>query len=84
MNSGFDNFRNLHNGNFNDPVQWDISLLKNEQIMLQPTHEKYLKEREAFRWVARKAEKVDLLDYVSRIKYGCKEMKHNGVQECAP
>lgn len=48
MNAGFDNFKSLYNQNVSDPVAWDINQLKGEQQALQPVHEKYLSEQDAF------------------------------------
>ncbi len=45
MHGGFDNFSNAFKGNYTSTQSWDINQLKSEQNLLQPIHEKYLKDR---------------------------------------
>lgn len=55
LNTGFENFRDLYNGNVSNSAEWDRSQLKSEQAALQPVHEKYLGERTLFNWITKKA-----------------------------
>jgi filamentous hemagglutinin len=54
MNDGFNNFKNLYNNGTNNPAAWDINQLQREQTVLQPIHEKYLGDANAFQWVSKK------------------------------
>lgn len=54
LNAGFENFRDLYNGNVSDAAEWDRTQLKSEQAALQPIHEKYLSDRDVFNWLTRK------------------------------
>ncbi|MGB9092125.1 MAG: DUF637 domain-containing protein, partial [Pseudomonas farsensis] len=102
IEAGFDNFKSLYN-NGADPVQWDINQLKNEQRVLQPVHEKYLKDRT---WFVNRSKDmtnsdnglvkgalqdyqtmpggIEILNYDSRIKYGCKLLNYSSGQGCVP
>ncbi|PMC16529.1 hemagglutinin [Oligella urethralis] len=80
---GFDNFKDLYN-NQQDPVAWDIKQLKNEQALLQPIHEKYLSDYDAFRWASEVLTDVKILDYESRVQYGCKLLGYGENQGCLP
>jgi len=94
MNSGFENFKNLFNKGSNDPMQWDINQLKTEQKALQPIHEKYLKDKSLFNWFSKQLTNttgnrgieggIDILDYKSRVKYGCKLLGYTEKQGCKP
>jgi filamentous hemagglutinin len=103
MNAGFDNFRGLFNKAVTDPVAWDINQLRSEQQALQPVHEKYLGDRDAFTFLSTQvtdANKllirrllddkqamsggIDILDYKSRVKFGCKLLGHGAAQGCQP
>ncbi|AZD61909.1 Putative large exoprotein, ShlA/HecA/FhaA family [Pseudomonas chlororaphis subsp. aurantiaca] len=99
ITGGFDNFRNLYNKAVTDPVAWDISQLKGEQSTLQPIHEQYLGDSKKFQWIAQImtdtavwpiSEKqgvsggINILDYRSRVEFGCKLLGYSKSQGCAP
>src|SRR5450830_1696562 len=99
MSSGFSNFKNLYNNGATDPVAWDIAQLKNEQKTLQPIHEQFLSNLSLFTDMSKFATNtdyfgvvggngisggVDILDYKSRIEYGCKLLGYGEKQGCAP
>ncbi|WP_256676386.1 DUF637 domain-containing protein [Pseudomonas sp. RGB] len=102
MAGGYDNFKNLYNKNTVDPVAWDISQLKNEQMILQPIHEEYLSGHDVFLGVSKymtDSDKgagalpgdvpgvsggVNILDYSSRVEFGCKLLGYDASQGCAP
>jgi len=48
MREGFESFKNLYTNKHTDPLKWDIDLLKKEQSILQPIHEKHFKNNESF------------------------------------
>ncbi|OAV01404.1 MULTISPECIES: hypothetical protein [Moraxella] len=48
MKGGFNNFKHLYNNRPN-AMQWDIKQLRDEQVLLQPIHEKYLSDKDKFR-----------------------------------
>lgn len=101
MSEGFSNFRDLYN-NPQDPVAWDIKQLHSEQQLLQPIHEKYLKDRTAFTGLSKiltnsdyktdlilnesstQPGGIDILDYTSRVQYGCKLLGYGAAQGCKP
>ncbi|MBD9398679.1 hemagglutinin repeat-containing protein [Pseudomonas sp. PDM11] len=101
MSEGFSNFRDLYN-NPQDPVAWDIKQLHSEQQLLQPIHEKYLKDRTAFTGLSKiltnsnyktdlilneastQPGGIDILDYASRVQYGCKLLGYGAAQGCKP
>ena len=83
MNKGFSSFRDLYNNKPN-MMRWDIKQLRDEQTLLQPIHEKYLANHSFFRLVSEKITHVDILDYKSRIQYGCKLLGYTAQQGCKP
>ncbi|HCE6865205.1 TPA: hemagglutinin repeat-containing protein [Pseudomonas aeruginosa] len=83
MNSGFSNFSDLYSRNIDNVVTWDIHQLMSEQKTLQPVHEKYLTDRVVFR-AASKISGVDILDYASRVRFGCKLLGYGEAQGCKP
>lgn len=83
MKGGFDNFRYLYNNRPN-AMQWDIKQLRDEQALLQPIHEKYLSDKDWFRSISGWMTDVDILDYKSRIRYGCKLLGYTEQQGCKP
>ena len=82
ITSGFHNFKNLYNKVATDPVGWDTKQLKDEQAILQPIHEKYLGGSSAFQRIADIMTGVDVLDYRSRVEFGCKLLGHSESQGC--
>ena len=96
MNGGFNNFKNAFNGKFtssNATKAWDINQLRSEKKLLQPIHEKYLSDYKIFRKVSYNMTKikeldiyggVDILDYNSRIEFGCRGMGYTQAQGCTP
>lgn len=83
MTQGFENFRDLYNNRPN-PITWDIKQLRDEQTLLQPIHEKYLSNKYIFRTISETLTDVDILDYKSRIRYGCKLLGYSEQQGCKP
>ena len=83
MTQGFNNFRHLYN-NRRNAIQWDIKQLRDEQTLLQPIHEKYLSGANLFRWASGQMTGVDILNYKSRIRYGCKLLGYTEKQGCKP
>ncbi|HFC6349074.1 TPA: VENN motif pre-toxin domain-containing protein, partial [Neisseria lactamica] len=83
MNKGFSSFRDLYKNKPN-MMRWDIKQLRDEQTLLQPIHEKYLANHSFFRLVSEKITHVDILDYKSRIQYGCKLLGYTAQQGCKP
>ncbi|YCH20101.1 hypothetical protein M1D96_13240 [Pseudomonas sp. D1-3] len=99
MNTGFSNFKDLYN-NRQDAVAWDIKQLHSEQSLLQPIHEKYLKDKTVFTGLSKiitnsdyviskpldskstQSGGVDILDYESRMRYGCKLLNYGVSQGC--
>lgn len=79
-------------------MAWDIGQLRDEQQSLQPIHERYLSDRSIFTWLGRQITDqvrvlnqaqgqeggVDLLDYESRVRYGCKLLGYSAEQGCRP
>jgi filamentous hemagglutinin len=77
-------------------MAWDINQLQHEQKILQPIHEKYLGDANIFNWVSTQAtggwrnfvpglgigHGVNVLDYNSRITYGCKLLGYSAKQGC--
>ena len=61
-----------------------------EQQMLQRIHEKYLGDEKVYRGAGRTLTyvldgyAVNLLDYNSRVEYGCKKMGFTSAQGCKP
>lgn len=80
---GFDNFKHFYNNRPN-AMQWDIKQLYDEQTLLQPIHEKYLLDKDLFQGVSGLITDVDILDYKSRIRYGCKLLGYSEGQGCKP
>ncbi|WP_274585780.1 hypothetical protein V9W64_05910 [Neisseria leonii] len=83
MTQGFGNFKELYN-NCPNAVQWDIKQLGDEQALLQPIHDKYLSDKDFFRSVSKAMTGVDILDYKSRIRYGCRLLGYTEQQGCKP
>lgn len=79
---GFNNFKNAFQGYYTSAKDWDINQLRSEQKLLQPIHEKYLSNYPTFRYVSKKITGVTILDYNSRIDFGCAKMKYS--QGCTP
>ena len=99
ITAGFDNFKKLYNDKNTNPVEWDIKQLKDEQQALQSIHEKYLEDRKFFNAVSKAITNsdvikwsedqqinggIDILDYNSRIKYGCKLLGYGENEGCKP
>ena len=100
MNSGFENFKNLYNTPSQSPVVWDINQLKSEQSALQSVHSKYLADKDLFRLGSKYITNtnivsigegkqgqqggIDILDYKSRIEFGCKLLGYSAAQGCKP
>ena len=100
ITGGFDNFKDLYNKNATDPAGWDIKQLKNEQSLLQTIHEKFLGDHTFFQTVGKYATDTSLnpfigdkqgvdggviiLNYDSRVEYGCKLLGLSKSQGCAP
>lgn len=99
MNSGFENFKSLYNQEVSDPLSWDINQIKTEQSVLQGVHEEHLSDNELFQFMSKtitntditpiddakgQSGGVDLLDYNSRIEYGCRLLGYGADQGCAP
>jgi len=84
LSAGYKNFKSLYLKGTHDPIQWDIDQLRNEQKSLQDVHVKYLTERETFRDAIRGFNDVDILDYASRVKYGCSIFGLSEKQGCKP
>ncbi|MHC8412486.1 two-partner secretion domain-containing protein [Pseudomonas sp. Hz4] len=98
INGGFDNFKGLFNKVSTDPVAWDINQLKTEQSLLQSIHERFLEEHNIFQNIGRLATDtsiwpdsivganggVSILDYKSRVEFGCKLLGHSKSQGCVP
>lgn len=98
INGGFDNFKDLFNKVSTDPVAWDINQLKAEQSVLQPIHERFLGGCNIFQYVGWLATDtsiwpdsvvganggVSILDYTSRVEFGCKLLGYTKSQGCAP
>nr|WP_151766126.1 DUF637 domain-containing protein [Acinetobacter colistiniresistens] len=90
MKAGYNNFKQLYDGKVTDIVAWNISQMQQEQKLLQPIHEKYFKSSV---WIVPQIavpkylfpnNRVDLLDYNSRVHYGCVEMGYSQTQGCKP
>ncbi|WP_436868936.1 DUF637 domain-containing protein [Acinetobacter courvalinii] len=90
MKAGFNNFKQLYEGKVTDIVAWNIKQMQQEQKLLQPIHEKYFKSS---LWLVPQIavpkylfpnNRVDLLDYNSRVNYGCVEMGYSQAQGCKP
>ncbi|KLT73218.1 hemagglutinin [Neisseria arctica] len=81
ITQGFNNFKYLYNNRPN-PIQWDIKQLKDEQRVLQPIHDKYLANKQLFRKVSEIVSGVNILDYKSRIQYGCNLLGYTEKQGC--
>lgn len=65
------------NGKFtssNATKAWDINQLRSEQKLLQLIHEKYWSDYPTLRAIAKRMTGVELLDYKSRIEFGCNGM----------
>ncbi|WP_274585783.1 hypothetical protein V9W64_05895 [Neisseria leonii] len=71
MTQGFGNFKELYNNRPN-AVQWDIKQLGDEQALLQPIHEKYLKDYSLFRWMS---------EVLTDTKYGGKILNNKDAQD---
>lgn len=86
MNTGFNNFKNLYNNGTNSSAAWDINQLRNEQTVLQPIHEKYLGNAYIFNPISSSISRtgVDILDYKSRVTYGCQLLGYSVKQGCKP
>ena len=90
MQSGYDYFKNSFNNSGSYSVADDIAQLKREQQMLQRIHEKYLGDEKVYRGAGRTLTyvldgyAVNLLDYNSRVEYGCKKMGFTSAQGCKP
>ncbi len=98
INGGFDNFKDLFNKVSADPVAWDINQLKTEQSLLQSIHERFLEGHIIFQNVGRLATDtsiwpdsivganggVSILDYKSRVEFGCKLLGYSKSQGCVP
>jgi filamentous hemagglutinin len=89
MKAGYNNFKQLYDGKVTDIVAWNIGQMQQEQKLLQPIHEKYFKNSKLWvlqTWVPTKFRNnpVNLLDYNSRVKYGCIEMGYTIAQGCKP
>jgi filamentous hemagglutinin len=98
INGGFDNFKDLFNKVSTDPVAWDINQLKTEQSLLQSIHERFLEGHNIFQNIGRLATDtsiwpdsivganggVSILDYKSRVEFGCKLLGYSKSQGCAP
>ncbi|MFL9481053.1 DUF637 domain-containing protein, partial [Acinetobacter baumannii] len=86
MEGGFNNFKKLYDGKVTDVVAWNISQLQQEQKLLQPIHEKYFSDKswKPMVWIPQFTMKVNLLDYGSRIEYGCRKMNYTAAQGCKP
>lgn len=83
MTKGFDNFKSLYN-NPQNAINWDIKQLQDEQKSLQSIHEKYLSNQSWFRGASKLLTGVEILDYKSRIEYGCKLLGYSQEQGCKP
>lgn len=61
--------------------KWDINRLAAEQTILQPVHEKHIKDSVIFtvlpRYVGTGAGRVNMMDLNDRIRYGCVMMGYN-------
>jgi filamentous hemagglutinin len=84
LKAGYPNFQDLYTIGTDNPIQWDIGQLQNEQKSLQDVHVKYLTERETFRDKIKQFKEVDILDYASRVQYGCKIFGLSEKQGCKP
>ncbi len=90
MQSGYEYFKNSFNNSGSYSVADDIAQLKREQQMLQAIHEKYFKGSNVFdrgdvlRYGGMLYPGVDILDYNSRMEYGCKKMGLTPAQGCKP
>lgn len=84
MEGGFNNFKKLYDGKVTDVVAWNISQMQQEQKLLQPIHEKYFSDKswKPMVWIPQLFMNVNLLDYRSRIEYGCRKMNYNAAQGC--
>lgn len=78
------NFKNAFQGNYTSTKNWDINQLRAEQKLLQPIHEKYLLDYPTFRYVTEKMTGVTILNYDSRIEFGCNGMGYSKAQGCTP
>ena len=65
MKGGFNNFKHLYNNRPN-AMQWDIKQLRDEQVLLQPIHEKYLSNANFFRWVSNQMTDSENLKYTGK------------------
>jgi filamentous hemagglutinin len=98
INGGFDNFKGLFNKVSTDPVAWDVNQLKTEQSLLQSIHERFLEGHNIFQNIGRLATDtsiwpdsivganggVSILDYKSRVEFGCKLLGYSKSQGCVP
>ncbi len=86
MEGGFNNFKKLYDGKVTDVVAWNISQMQQEQKLLQPIHEKYFSDKswKPMVWIPQLFMNVNLLDYGSRIEYGCRKMNYTAAQGCKP
>lgn len=86
MKGGFKNFKELYEGKVNDINAWNIKQLREEQLLLQSIHEKYFANYQwkPMVWIPEVTMQVNLLDYNSRIQYGCKKMGYTVSQGCTP
>ncbi|MFV8192909.1 DUF637 domain-containing protein [Acinetobacter soli] len=86
MKGGFKNFKELYEGKVNDINAWNIKQLREEQLLLQSIHEKYFANYQwkPMVWIPEVTMQVNLLNYNSRIQYGCKKMGYTVSQGCTP
>lgn len=85
MHGGFDNFSNAFKGNYTSTQSWDINQLKSEQKLLQPIHEKYLKDGGLIRRGAQIFNQIpNVKSYEDRVEFGCKSMGYSGKNGCKP
>lgn len=86
--NGFDNFKALFNGKFNNAVAWDIGQLNTEQTLLQPLHERFLGAYPTFRKVNKTIMRlkikggVEILNKADRVRYGCSLLDYSVEQGC--
>lgn len=84
MDKGFNNFKDLYNGNYSSVKQWDIKQLKEEQNLLQPIHEKYLNKNGLIDSMGKPVTNGSILKYKDRMNYGCGEMGYKANDGCKP
>jgi filamentous hemagglutinin len=98
MSNGFPNFKDLYNNGASDPVTWDVAQLRNEQQSLQAVHEQFLSNLSFFTDMSKFVTNTDIfgelvsglsgginiLDYKSRVEYGCKILGYGEKQGCTP